>query len=235
MDFGGVGRERIVLNESSALVRRSLRRQQVRRLPMPAGSARETLRRRYFRRRRRAGQELPLRRRRQRMGGCQPVRLLPDAGRFDRRFRQQPGGEALLPQRARGRRRKRHREHRGRRSRLEVVREQRQHARELADAVARGARPSPPTLSPAATTCRTATRAPGCSKVRRTAKPGSRWIAAPWTSRLRNATRPRRSRSPVPAAFRFYRFTFAPTPVGTFQVAEISLAGTVKPPPPVVG
>lgn len=38
-----------------------------------------------------------------------------------------------------------------------------------------------------------------------------------------------------PAAFRFYRFTFAPTPIGTFQVAEISLAGAVKPPPPVVG
>ena len=38
-----------------------------------------------------------------------------------------------------------------------------------------------------------------------------------------------------PAAFRLYRFTFAPRPIGSFQVAEISLAGTVKPPPPVVG
>ena len=38
-----------------------------------------------------------------------------------------------------------------------------------------------------------------------------------------------------PTAFRFYRFTFAPTPIGTFQVAEISLAGAVKPPPPGVG
>jgi alpha-L-fucosidase 2 len=38
-----------------------------------------------------------------------------------------------------------------------------------------------------------------------------------------------------PRAFRFYRFTFAPTPAGTFQVAEISLAGAVKPPRPVVG
>jgi alpha-L-fucosidase 2 len=37
-----------------------------------------------------------------------------------------------------------------------------------------------------------------------------------------------------PGAFRFYRFTFAPTPAGTFQVAEISLAGAVKPPPPAV-
>ncbi|MCL4204488.1 MAG: glycoside hydrolase N-terminal domain-containing protein [Pirellulaceae bacterium] len=37
-----------------------------------------------------------------------------------------------------------------------------------------------------------------------------------------------------PAAFRFYRFTFAPRPIGSFQVAEISLAGTVKP-PPVIG
>nr|MCU0875178.1 glycoside hydrolase N-terminal domain-containing protein [Pirellulaceae bacterium] len=38
-----------------------------------------------------------------------------------------------------------------------------------------------------------------------------------------------------PAAFRLYRFTFAPRPIGSFQVAEIGLAGTVKPPPPVVG
>lgn len=38
-----------------------------------------------------------------------------------------------------------------------------------------------------------------------------------------------------PATFRFYRFTFAPRPIGSFQVAEIRLAGTVKPPPPVVG
>ena len=38
-----------------------------------------------------------------------------------------------------------------------------------------------------------------------------------------------------PAAFRFYRFTFAPRPIGSFQVAEIGLADTVKPPPPVVG
>ena len=38
-----------------------------------------------------------------------------------------------------------------------------------------------------------------------------------------------------PGAFRVYRFTFAPTPARTFQVAEISLAGAVKPPPPVVG
>jgi alpha-L-fucosidase 2 len=38
-----------------------------------------------------------------------------------------------------------------------------------------------------------------------------------------------------PGAFRCYRFTFAPTSIGTFQVAEISLAGTVKPPLPVVG
>jgi alpha-L-fucosidase 2 len=37
------------------------------------------------------------------------------------------------------------------------------------------------------------------------------------------------------AVFRFYRFTFAPTPARTFQVAEISLAGAVKLPPPVVG
>jgi len=37
-----------------------------------------------------------------------------------------------------------------------------------------------------------------------------------------------------PGAFRFYRFTFAPTPARTFQVAEITLAG-VKAPPPVVG
>jgi len=38
-----------------------------------------------------------------------------------------------------------------------------------------------------------------------------------------------------PGAFRFYRFTFAPTAIGTFQVAEIALAGAVKPPPPVAG
>lgn len=38
-----------------------------------------------------------------------------------------------------------------------------------------------------------------------------------------------------PAAFRFYRFTFAPRPIGSFQIAEISLTGAVKPPPPVVG
>jgi alpha-L-fucosidase 2 len=38
-----------------------------------------------------------------------------------------------------------------------------------------------------------------------------------------------------PAAFRLYRFTFEPRPIGSFQVAEIGLAGTVKPPPPVVG
>ncbi len=38
-----------------------------------------------------------------------------------------------------------------------------------------------------------------------------------------------------PRPLRYYRFTFAPTPIGTFQVAEISLAGAVKPPPTVVG
>jgi len=38
-----------------------------------------------------------------------------------------------------------------------------------------------------------------------------------------------------PSAFRFYRFTFASTPARTFQVAEINLAGAVKSPPPVVG
>jgi alpha-L-fucosidase 2 len=38
-----------------------------------------------------------------------------------------------------------------------------------------------------------------------------------------------------PGAFRFYRFTFAPTPVRTFQVAEIALAGGVKPPPAAAG
>ena len=38
-----------------------------------------------------------------------------------------------------------------------------------------------------------------------------------------------------PGAFRFYRFTFAPTPIRTFQVAEIALAGAGKPPPPCVG
>jgi alpha-L-fucosidase 2 len=36
-----------------------------------------------------------------------------------------------------------------------------------------------------------------------------------------------------PGAFSFYRFTFAPTPAGTFQVAEITLAGIVKPSPAV--
>ena len=108
MDFGGVGRERIVLNESSVWsggpydgnkydayqclpeVREKLFAGDI----SGAGAALE--------------QRLPLRRRRQRMGGCQPVRLLPDAWRSDRRFRQQPGGEALLPQRTRCRRRKRH-------------------------------------------------------------------------------------------------------------------------------
>ena len=34
-----------------------------------------------------------------------------------------------------------------------------------------------------------------------------------------------------PRALRFYRFTFAPTPAGSFQVAEISLVGVIKPPP----
>jgi alpha-L-fucosidase 2 len=38
-----------------------------------------------------------------------------------------------------------------------------------------------------------------------------------------------------PATFRLFRFTFAPRPIGSFQVAEISLAGTTKPPPPAVG
>jgi alpha-L-fucosidase 2 len=38
-----------------------------------------------------------------------------------------------------------------------------------------------------------------------------------------------------PRPLRYYRFTFAPTSIGTFQVAEISLAGAVKPPPTVVG
>jgi len=38
-----------------------------------------------------------------------------------------------------------------------------------------------------------------------------------------------------PGAFRIYRFTFAPTPARTFQVAEIGLAGAVKPPPTLVG
>ncbi len=37
-----------------------------------------------------------------------------------------------------------------------------------------------------------------------------------------------------PAAFCFYRFTFAPRPIGSFQVAEIDLAGAVLP-SPVVG
>jgi alpha-L-fucosidase 2 len=32
-----------------------------------------------------------------------------------------------------------------------------------------------------------------------------------------------------PGAFRFYRFTFAPTPAKTFQIAEITLAGVSKP------
>ena len=36
-----------------------------------------------------------------------------------------------------------------------------------------------------------------------------------------------------PGAFRFYRFTFAPPRIGSFQIAEISLAGAVKPPLPV--
>ena len=36
-----------------------------------------------------------------------------------------------------------------------------------------------------------------------------------------------------PGAFRFYRFTFAPTRIGSFQVAEIALAGAAKPPPVV--
>lgn len=34
-----------------------------------------------------------------------------------------------------------------------------------------------------------------------------------------------------PTAFRCYRFTFAPRPIGTFQVAEIGLVGAVKPQP----
>jgi alpha-L-fucosidase 2 len=38
-----------------------------------------------------------------------------------------------------------------------------------------------------------------------------------------------------PAAFRFYRLTFVPTPAGTFQVAEITLTGAVPVPPSVVG
>ena len=38
---------------------------------------------------------------------------------------------------------------------------------------------------------------------------------------------------PRPAAFRFYRFTFAPRPIGSFQVAEITLAGAAKPAAPV--
>ena len=33
-----------------------------------------------------------------------------------------------------------------------------------------------------------------------------------------------------PGAFRWYRFTFAARPIGSFQVAEISLAGATKPP-----
>ncbi|MCY2950996.1 MAG: glycoside hydrolase N-terminal domain-containing protein [Planctomycetota bacterium] len=33
-----------------------------------------------------------------------------------------------------------------------------------------------------------------------------------------------------PGTLRFYRFTFAPTPLGSFQVAEITLAGVGKPP-----
>lgn len=38
-----------------------------------------------------------------------------------------------------------------------------------------------------------------------------------------------------PGAFRFYRFTFAPTPARTFQVAEIALAGAGGPSPVVTG
>jgi hypothetical protein len=38
-----------------------------------------------------------------------------------------------------------------------------------------------------------------------------------------------------PAAFRFYRFTFAPRPIGTFQVAEITLAGVAYPLSTVAG
>jgi alpha-L-fucosidase 2 len=37
-----------------------------------------------------------------------------------------------------------------------------------------------------------------------------------------------------PRAWRFYRFTFAPTPAGTFQVAEVCLAGATKPRPEIV-
>ena len=37
-----------------------------------------------------------------------------------------------------------------------------------------------------------------------------------------------------PGTFRFYRFTFEPTPANTFQVAEIGLAGAAPPLPPVV-
>jgi alpha-L-fucosidase 2 len=37
-----------------------------------------------------------------------------------------------------------------------------------------------------------------------------------------------------PAPFRYYRFTFAPRPIGSFQVAEITLAGAVNP-QPVIG
>jgi alpha-L-fucosidase 2 len=40
---------------------------------------------------------------------------------------------------------------------------------------------------------------------------------------------------PRPGAYGFYRFTFAPTGIGSFQVAEISLVGAVKPPPAVAG
>ena len=52
MDFGGVGTRAHRAQRVVPLVRRALRRQQVRCLPMPAGSAREALRRRHFRRRR---------------------------------------------------------------------------------------------------------------------------------------------------------------------------------------
>jgi len=38
-----------------------------------------------------------------------------------------------------------------------------------------------------------------------------------------------------PGSFLFYRFTFAPTPVGTFQVAEVTLSGVGKPPTLVAG
>jgi alpha-L-fucosidase 2 len=38
-----------------------------------------------------------------------------------------------------------------------------------------------------------------------------------------------------PGSFLFYRFTFAPTPAGTFQVAEVTLAGVPHPQSPVTG